>query len=444
MKVFAVPIVVAGLTAALSVVFFTGLSHVVGDALLGRIILVQSAAAIMVVACVPQSWAYLIGSRDTSELIVRYRHGLTAEMLGILVGATLIACAEYLPFPDLDRWRDGALIIYGSLAIQGMGSCMGWLRAKENWIGYALWALGPNLVRVPLVWATPALVSSGALPQVEGRQALAMALYFLVPDLVRLIAIAVPVAVRNYKWPGFWRTAIAVRVILKNWLFDIGSNIADNSDKIVVGAFLGPKILVVYFFARRIGIGTTMLTEPYYAEHYRRATLIKEPTDLAAAQSMVYKKGLVLSALSFVAITGTLVLLMPVPMIGLLLPNAVTEMFTLFVGVLLFDFLLAANRWSRYITQFDNRSVQLLLARILLFGAFAGNVWTFGAALNGLGLVLALGLSWLLEAIYVTRQIGRSDSRPSDWGPSKRDSFSRAADLRVSGRRLLPRFMSLY
>src|SRR5436305_491456 len=62
MKVFAVPTIVAGLTAALSVVFFTGLSHVIGDALLGHIILVQSAAAM--IACWP-----LIDGAGTSLIL---------------------------------------------------------------------------------------------------------------------------------------------------------------------------------------------------------------------------------------------------------------------------------------------------------------------------------------------------------------------------------------
>ena len=339
MKVFAVPTMVAGFTAALSVVFFTGLSHVFGDALLGQVIMVQSAAAIVVVGCVPQSWAYLIGARNGPELILRYRHSLTAEIFGILLGATIIAAVQYLPIPNSDRWREGALVIYCSLAIQGMGSCMGWLRAKENWVGYALWALIPNLIRVPLIWATPTLVARGILPQVGQSQAAVMALYFLLPDVARLIAIAVPIAAQNYRWPGLRQTAAATRMILKNWLFDIGSNITENADKIVVGTILGPETLVVYFFARKMGIVTTMLTEPYYAEHYRRAILLTEAADLAAAQRRIYRNGLALSVLSVGTMIGILVLLLPVHALRSLLPSAVSEMPALFAGVLVIQLL---------------------------------------------------------------------------------------------------------
>jgi hypothetical protein len=108
---------------------------------------------------------------------------------------------------------------------------------------------------------------------------------------------------------------------------------------------------------------------------------------------------------------GALMLLIPVPALRSLLPGAVTEMFTLFAGVLLFDCLLAANRWSRYITHFGSGSVRLLSVRIVLFGIFAANVWAFGSVLSGLGLMFVLGLSWLLEAIYIAQQMRQPANR---------------------------------
>lgn len=405
MKVFAIPTLASGLTAAMSVLFFTGVSRVLGDDLLGRIILTQSAVALVVMGCVPQCWVYLLAAKGRAELVARYRLGFSAELFGFALGVLLVGLA--LTLPGADRWR-GGLIIFASLAVQSSSSCLGWLRATESWWRYLLWVLGPNLLRVPLIWATPWLVSHRWLPDAQGAPAMAMALYFLLPDMVRWLAIAAPIALRHYKWPGFRNTAIAARQILQNWLFDVGSALTDVADKVVVGTLLGPQTLVAYFFARRLGIISTMVCEPLYAEKYRRVVLLTDPLARSDSQSTSFRHGLALALAMFIVMMATVVVATQVPPLAQMIPAAVIAMLPLFALVLLADCMLAANRWSRFLVQLNGGSSQLLVVRLAIFVLFALNVWWLGDLLAGLGLALAFGLSWFLEASYVQRLLYRA------------------------------------
>lgn len=402
MKVLAIPTLASGLTAALSVLFFTGLSRVLGDSLLGQIILVQAASAVVAMTCIPQCWVYLIAAQRPEELVARYRHGFTAELTGMSLGAVVIATLTLLS--TADKWH-GALLVYASLAVQASSSCLGWLRANESWGRYTLWVLGPNLIRVPLIWATPSLVAHGWLPDARGDQALAMALYFLAPDLVRWLVIAVPIAIKHYRWPPLRETARATVIILQNWLFDVGSALTEVTDKVVVGTLLGPQALVAYFFARRLGIVATMVCEPFYAEQFRRAVATTDRGMRAQRQTLAYKQGLGLAFGLFIAMTVAIALALRIPLLADFVPAAVLALLPLFGLVLLLDCLLAANRWSRYIAQLNGGNARLLAVRIVLFGLFAFNVWLFGSLLSGLGLALAFALTWLLEAGYISQRL---------------------------------------
>lgn len=408
MKVVAIPTIVSGLTAVLSVLFFTGLSRVIGDDLLGRVILVQSSVGMVIMFFVPQCWVYIIAAQDRADLIFRYRHGFSIEAAGFMLGAVVIAAALTLPMAE--RWS-GGLVIFASLAVQASSSCLGWLRATESWSRYSLWVLGPNLIRVPLIWATPWLVAQHWLPDASGEQTMVMVLYFLVPDMVRWLAIATPIAVRNYRWPGFHETFTASRFILQNWLFDVGSAVTELADKVVVGTLLGPQTLVAYFFARRLGIVATMVCEPFYAEQYRRTVTLSDPLMQSQRQTVIYRQGLGIASLLCATLFIALAVATMLPPLKKIVPTAVLNLLPLFAIVLLVDCLMAANRWSRFVAQMSGGNSHLLGVRIAVFGLFVANVWLFGNLLAGLGLALAFALSWLLEAAYLSallRTVSRS------------------------------------
>lgn len=415
MKAFAVPPVVFASNAALSLVFFSGIAHGFGDATLGHILLLQAIAAVVAISCAPQSWVYILAAKEPSELIACYRRGVTIEVAGLSLGAAIIALALMLPWRVLDPWRDGMLVIYLSLAIQGMGSCMGWFRATESWYRYSLWILGANLIRAPLIWATPLLTAHGLLPDVGGDTAAIIAIYFLLPDLVRLSAIALPLALRHYRWPGLAESVAAARTIMQNWFFDLGSMSTEVVDRIAVGLLLGPQTLVAYFFARKVGVIAGMVTEPFFAEQYRRTVLLRSAQARAAMQRHVYLQGIVISVAIFAAIMAAILLLRLMPSVAVLLPAAVDNLFPMFTGVLLVECLLAANRWSRFVALLNGGGARLLLVRVSLLMLFTVNLWLFGATISGLGLALAFALSWVLEAVYVSDQLRRAERPPAQW-----------------------------
>lgn len=405
MKSVTIPTLTAGLTAAMSVLFFAGLSRVFGDDTLGQIILVQSAAALVVIACVPQCWVYLLEAQGHDELVTRYRTGFTVELVGFALGALIIAIT--INVSGSERWQ-GGLVIFASLAVQASSSCLGWLRATESWRRYFLWVIGPNLLRVPLIWTTPWLISEHWLNELRSNSAIVMALYFLLPDMLRWTVIAVPIAMRQYRWPGLVETVAAIRIILRNFLFDIGSGVTDVADKVLIGILLGPQTLVAYFFGRRLGIISTMVCEPLYAEKFRRISAVSEPVKRSLHQTTTYRNGLALAFILFLVMLSMVAVATQFPQLNKLIPAAVLTMFPLFVLVLLVECMLAANRWSRYVVQLNGGALQLIMVRVAIFTLFALNVWLFGDMFAGLGLAAAFALTWLLEAGYLVILLRRT------------------------------------
>ncbi|PZN92993.1 MAG: hypothetical protein DCF31_14155 [Alphaproteobacteria bacterium] len=400
MKVFAIPTVTAGVTASLSVLFFTGVSQVFGDTLLAGIILTQASVALVQLAMVPQGWVYVIGSPDPETLKKRYSQAMTLELAGIALALTLILVALQLPWFARLEAGVGAVPLFFSLVIQGSTSCMGRLRATENWLGYCLWNLTGNAIRAPLIWATPALVSAGLLPAAMDRATIII-IFFLLPDIVRFLIIYVPQAIRHYRWPGIDQSLQGARIILTNWSYDLASALTEVFDKILVGALLGPSILVAYFFARKIGIISIMVLEPFYAEFYRRCATIADDVAARRAQMQVYVRGLGLGTVLFFAMALAIGVVGLVPALRNLLPASVSQHLDLFLLILAADCAISANRWSRYIAQLRGGVSRLFTVRILLFGVFVAGVTLCGSAFGGLGVGLALATVPLLEALYI-------------------------------------------
>ena len=410
MKAFAVPTAVAGINAGLSLLFFVGISHVLGDRMLGEIILVQSSVALLQITCVPSCWIYVLGGAGEGILRKRFSEGVVAEVGGILLGAAVLALVLALPFDFVQPWRQGAFAMYISLAVQASSSCMGWLRAHGQWRRYSAWVVASNLIRVPLIWLTPLLVEHGWLAVPRDR-ATAIFVYFALADIVRWLFFYLPVVRRIFAFPGWPSVVAGTRRILQNWFFDVGSALTEIADKIVVGAVLGPQLLVVYFFARRLGVIATMINEPYYAEHYRRIAAMTVDRLWSSAQTRVYRRGLLLSATLFVAMATVISVGLRIPAVAQHLPPTAVRYQLVFLLILLTDCALAANRWSRFVTQLQGGVKLLLALRLALFVAFSAGVWSFGNRFDGLGLCLAFGLVWAIECSALAFWLRRSHRR---------------------------------
>ncbi|QMW23910.1 hypothetical protein [Sandaracinobacteroides saxicola] len=397
----AIPTIASGLTAGLSVLFFLGLADRFGDRMLGEIILVQSAVAILQMLMIPGSWVYLLGAPDRPALETRYGEGVALELTGLLVGLALILAVTALaPLAGAGHLTAGAWAMYLSLATTAMSSCMGWLRATESWGRYLVWLILPNLLRVILVAATPLLVQLGLLPANAGRAQLIL-FFFLLPDAIRIALIYLPLAVRHFRWQGVANTVAGARLILRNWLWDVGSAMTDVADKLVVGALVGPQMLVVYFFARRIGVATVMVTDPYYAEHYRRIAQLL--ANRGAAWRRAWGRGVGLALALFAATVAGIMLALAIPMIARYVPDTVVQSLPLFIALMLFDSLIAGNRWGRFLVQLDGGAKRLFRLRILFFALFAAVAFAAVHAGFAYALALALAAAWAAETLILHR-----------------------------------------
>lgn len=417
MRAYAIPTISAGANALLSIIFFVGISHAFGDIALGQVVLIQATAAIVLIATMPQSGPYLVIARDDADADARYGRAVILEIAGLLVGFALLFMAAQAPFAIFDVVRDGALLIFWSLAVQGMGSCPGWLRVRERWRTYALWIVFPNLVRVPMILAAPYVAPDDWLLAARQDPATIILWFFLLPDGLRLIFVVLPIFLTHFTIPAVGELRPAARKIGQNWLYDIGSQVTDVADKLVVGAFLGPQVLAAYFFARRIGATTSMVTEPFYWERYR-LILKSSPNEQRREQGLVYLYGLALAAGIFGVLGVGLAAALHIPVVGQLVPTAISQHVVLFFAVLLFECMLAANRWSRFLSQLHGLSLQLFAFRLAAFALFGINVALFGGYWGGVGAAIALGITGLIEAFYLRfrmlRSVAPRDTRVGD------------------------------
>jgi len=406
-KRFALPAVALGTSAALSVLFYLGFARVFGDTILGQIILTLSSVALLQIAVVPQSWVYIVGAHGADEIAARYSTSATIEWLGGAAGLAVLATAMMLPIAVLGGNRLAILYQFVALWAAGSTSAQGYFRAHEDWPRYVLWVVTPNIVRVILVAVT--LLRGWTL---GGDRATLVLVFFLIPDLTRYLLFNVPAVLRHYQVPPRRSVRPAALRILQNWLFDMGSALTEVADKVVVGTLLGPQLLVVYFFARKLGVSATMVVEPVYAEHYRRVLLRDAGGDRARAQRRVYWIGLAtalaIAGIAIAAVDGGL----QIAPLAKLVPPSVRAHVALFTGLVLADCLIAANRWSRYLSQLEGAAKLLLGVRIVLFASFAAALAALRGLPDGLGLMLAFGGFWLAEATFVTLWLRRAALRP--------------------------------
>jgi hypothetical protein len=402
-KVFAVPVIASALTAALSVVFFVELARTYGDSTLARIIMIQATAALVQIITIPSSWVYLLGAIGRREVVERYSEGQAVEWAGIAVGTVFVLAGGAIA----GGRAAGLLVAFLSLAVAASSSCLGYLRATADWRRYVTWVLMPNLIRLPLIWATPLLMRKGILPDLSHDVAAIVACFFLVPELCRLAAIYMPLAAKTFEWQGVRRTLAGARHILHNWLFDLGSALTDQADKLLVGALLGPQILVTYFFGRRLGSLAVMVTEPMYVELYRRMLTGAAPV----TAWRTWLKGLGAAVALWAMMASMVGFLILTPAAVRYLPDAVVAFVGVLLAVMLLDSLSAANRWSRYLAQAANRSAMLLAFRLLVFAVFAASLAALARRIPVWGVVLAMLASLACETAYLGRLHGSEARR---------------------------------
>jgi hypothetical protein len=406
MKAFAVPTVCSAVAAALSLIFYGAFSHFYGDTVLGWVIMLTAAMSLVQLGLVPQAWLYVVGATDDANLQKRFSIGVLAEAGGGLMGLCVIALLFTLPIDLLRSYRSEALLVFAGLWIAGSSSVQGLSRARGSWRPYAAWVLIPNVLRVIFVIALPLAARAGIIPDLGEHTVAMIGIYFFAPDLLRFLLVNLGFLAKFFHLPSTDDFIAGLRGIWHNWLFDFGSAITESGDKILVGALVGPHLLAAYFFARKIGAAVTIVIEPFYAEHYRRIVL-GPPEQRKQAQIATYIKGTLLGiAVSSVG-AGVVLTVSSMPVAAIYVPEGVQTNIALFCAVLLIDSGIAANRWGRYISQSRNRSLMLLIFRIMSFSIFGLSLMLLKDLAGGLALSLSFFLMWLSDALLVSMLVGR-------------------------------------
>lgn len=416
MTPFLVPSISSMLVAGTSLLFYTLFGRVYGSTTLAWVILLQASVAIVQMAIVPQAWLYVLGSPTPAQRDARYAMAMRIELLAGLAGGLAILLIASLPYAVLRAGPGAALAMFGALWIAGSTSHQGYFRARGQWARFAAWMLFAAVIRLGLVLALPRLEWAGMGAGASPTRLIAV--YFLAPDLCRFVAIHLPQLITQIRRSGSVTMRDAARGIAHNWLYDLGSALVDNGDKILVGALLDPILLVVYFFARRIGSAISFPIEPAYAELHRRLAQLP-PARRAGRRQLIYFAFLAAAIPAALALAG---LVKAVTLIGpaaRLLPDGLIAHLPVLLALLVIECGVSVNRWNRYVAQRGWMSSGLLLFRLalrLIFGIGVFALVRCGVA-PGAALVLAYALTWAIETgglLWLLRRdpgAGRSAAR---------------------------------
>lgn len=419
-----IPAIASAGTAGLSLLFYLIVARVFGENWLGELLIIQAGTAIVGCALMPQALLHLLGAKDREERVERYREAASIEWICYPAGLLAITVvAMHLDFVPAE-WRSAIPIIFASLGIQGFGSIMGWLRAEQDWPRYLAWNLLPNVVRVPMMVLLLTMGGTESAQFGNLTNAEVVALIFLLPDLCRVAAIALPIWLKYGAFVSFGRMRSAFRSIRHNWLYDLGSSLTETGDRIVVGLLLSPTLLVFYFFARRLGVVATMVTEPIFAEAFRRGIEAGKFESLKTVARSFAAALVVAGAMIGIAFASLLW-----PETAEFIPPVVSTYPAVLLAIVGIDALIASSRWNRYVAHVRQRGTELLYVRLLAFICFVAVIYFTNAGVHPAMLVIALATAWSLETSYLVYAARRVDPGPSP--RSAYDSLQIAATSRA-------------
>lgn len=410
MKVFALPTLVAGSVAGLSIIFYLALSNLLGDDRLGTLLLAQAIGGLIGVVSVPQCWVFLMASRDEGEVRERFSIGVRVEARGFLTGLGLSIALMLLPLEILAPVQDLFLLMFLSFFVQLCSSSFGLFRVRQAWKGYAAWSLMPNIIRAILVagfiFVPPRIARLSDLGLFE-----LSLIFFLAPEVLRFALLHIPNILRNFKAVEPAVMKRGTKQIFHNWLFDVGSGATDVCDRIVVGLLLGLNTLVAYFFARRMATLCLFVCEPFFAEMFRRISIGAALGPIRLSYRRAYLMGLAIAAGMFLGVASGATAAWFVPPLKALIPEAILEMLPLFAGIMFIDSLNAASKWGRYASQRLAVGHKLLGVRLIAAISFYGSLAVAGGA-GWEYIVLGFAFACSIEAAYVYYLGFRSDIAP--------------------------------
>jgi O-antigen/teichoic acid export membrane protein len=399
MKAFALPSFSAGLAAITSLIYYSLFARQFGDVLLGNFIFIISLVSLVQIALIPQAWVYIIGAPSSSVIRYRFSIGVAVELFGGLLAALILIVLCLIPATSLRNHATEVAVVFMGLWIAGCSSPQGLARRLELWNIFLCWTLLSNVIRLIFMLVYDFIfVPFGPLNADTDKWQIFF-LFYLLPEVIRLLLVY-PYLLRKFYIPvSFKRVFLEARMILNNWLFDVGSAITEVADKVVVGYLLGPTFLVVYFFARKISILCVMILEPYFAESYRRiVTSVR--VNLRQAASRIYFCGMSISLGILAIIILTLFLNSETVFLRRFVPAAIYHHLYVFVSVLAIDCFIAANRWGRFLTQLTRKHVHLFAVRLISFGIFIAACAYLVPRISSVAIPIAFFFCWIFETLF--------------------------------------------
>jgi hypothetical protein len=400
MKAYVIPSFSSGLAALISIGYYSLFAINFGNDLLGLFIFLLSIVSLVQIAFIPQAWVYIIAATTDRDAHYRFSVGALVELFGGILAALILLVLCLIPALPLRAHVKEAMIILGGLWIAGCSSPQGLARRLNLWNIYMQWMLLPNIIRLIFIMAyINGFRPFGRLTGDDHRWKIYL-IFYLVPEIIRFLLVY-PRLLKKFFVPVQLKHVYMETIkILRNWLFDVGSAITEVADKIVVGALLGPILLVVYFFARKFSIISIMFLEPYFAESYRRLVTPDNSNPLKTA-TKIYLNGIAMSLSVFALIvTGLFYSHSHLYSVARLVPSVIYEHLYVFTAVLAIDCLIAANRWGRFISHLTSKHVHLFIVRIISFAIFVIGCFILIPWFSDAAVPAALFCCWIFETIF--------------------------------------------
>lgn len=362
------------------------LAVVLPETELARFISITAFMALLQIALIPNAMLHVYSARRTRLQRKYFFYSVQHEILGLIVGGAIIYASAMFMGEVLAEY----LSAYLALGLAGSTAVTGLLRARAAWKRYFLYFTSSVLVRLGVLGFIV------ANPSIEPTLLEILLYGLLLPELIRYVC-AVPALIyetkRRLVAKHFYSTT---RALYRNWVFDVGSGINEVGDRALLSMTAVPGVLIVYFFARRLGAINTIVVEPLYAINFRSQDFSSE-----SIVRRLYRNGVCLSVAITSAVSILVALVMSFEYATPRLPSSFLDYWWVFFMVLGADSVACANRITRFLTLKNGNVGYLLLMRIFNLCIFGALTILVGGVDLGINVMIGFFTYVLIDILIV-------------------------------------------
>lgn len=306
---------------------------------------------------VPQTWIYVFGAKNLEDRVGNVSIAIIMEWLGFFAGLLIVFTLIFF----LNQQKS-LLYSFIALSFAGSNSSIGFLRGEKKWIGYIACFTMPTILRLITLIIS---INNGDLATLSLNGFIIN--FFLIPELVRYFIFTGFIVSKHFEFCSLVNLKNGIAKIYNNWFYDLGSSIVDIGDKYFLSFMVSPKLLVIYFFVRKIGSATTIITETFYAHCY---SLFSDLYGYCFARSVLIK-GYLLALITAFTILILVAISKHISLLGVFpVPSIVVNDIQIFAILVFIDSFVTANKWGRYLSLISNKALNLLYVRLANFIIF--------------------------------------------------------------------------